>query len=227
MPYRYFEVPQIGRLRVVKSRRSRHLRLSISASGEPRVSIPTYVPYAAGVAFAKSHAGWLAEHRPPPTDNLFKDGARIGKSYRLRFYAGPDRIRLKGQEIQVFGNPGQSRIASKCETALKKDADKLLAIRTRQLADKHGYGYADLKIRKLTSRWGSCSSAKMITLSYFLMQLPWDLIDYVILHELNHTVHMNHGVAFWGDMERLVPQAKAKRRQLRDYRSFVSPNKLD
>ena len=71
-------------------------------------------------------------------------------------------------------------------------------------------------------RWGSCSSDQMITLSYFLMQLPWDLIDYVILHELAHTKHLNHGPGFWSELEALCPDARARRKSIKEFRPAIN-----
>ncbi len=54
-----------------------------------------------------------------------------------------------------------------------------------------------MKINKSRTRWGSCSSKKVINLSYYCLFLPEHLIDFVILHELSHTIKMNHGEGFW------------------------------
>jgi predicted metal-dependent hydrolase len=83
-----------------------------------------------------------------------------------------------------------------------------------------------VQIRKLTARWGSCSSAKVITLSYYLMQLPWPLIDYVLLHELSHTEHMNHGSDFWGKFESVLPGAKVLRKEIRTYKPLVQAHQI-
>jgi len=92
---------------------------------------------------------------------------------------------------------------------LRKEAKRLLPDRTKQLAGKFGFQYADVKIQSSKTRWGSCSRARSINLSMFLMLLPSHLVDYVILHELCHTKEMNHSVKFWAWMDR-VTESKSK-----------------
>ena len=113
------------------------------------------------------------------------------------------------------------------ERAMKKEAEQLLPSRLADLARKHNYSYSSVTVRKLVSRWGSCSSHKVISLSYFLMQLPWELIDYVILHELAHTKRMNHSPDFWEELEKTCPNARQLRKQIKEFRpviNAVTPN---
>ena len=92
---------------------------------------------------------------------------------------------------------------------LRKQARVLLRKRTHQLASQFGFNYKDLKIQTSKTRWGSCSMSNSINLSVYLMTLPSHLIDYVILHELCHTVHHDHSSAFWTLMDQ-VTEGKAK-----------------
>jgi predicted metal-dependent hydrolase len=84
---------------------------------------------------------------------------------------------------------------------MKKEARRLLPGRVDQLAIRHGFRYKDVKIQSGKTRWGSCSSNQNINLSFYLMLLPPELVDYVILHELCHTREMNHGDKFWKLMD--------------------------
>lgn len=101
---------------------------------------------------------------------------------------------------------------------LRKDAKGILPRRTKQLADTYGFSFTDVKIQSSKSRWGSCSRAKSINLSFYLLLLPAHLIDYVILHELCHTKEMNHGPNFWIWMDRVTSnKSKEMRRELKKY----------
>ncbi|MDD3077571.1 MAG: SprT family zinc-dependent metalloprotease [Paludibacter sp.] len=101
---------------------------------------------------------------------------------------------------------------------LRKEAKRLLPGRLQQLAEKYGFTYSGVKIQPSKSRWGSCSGDKNINLSYFLMLLPAHLIDYVLLHELCHTIEMNHSAKFWHEMDLVTDgQSKALRAELKKY----------
>ena len=101
---------------------------------------------------------------------------------------------------------------------LRHFAKQYLPIRVAELAQEYNFQYTSLKIQSSRTRWGSCSGTNAINLSLFLMKVPEHLIDYVILHELCHTVHHDHSPRFWALMDE-VTQGKAKemRKQLKEY----------
>ncbi len=104
---------------------------------------------------------------------------------------------------------------------MRAQAEQLLPQRLEALASEHGFEYKDVAIKQLKSRWGSCDQQKHIVFNLFLMQLPWELIDYVILHELTHTRHLHHGPKFWGDMESILPRLKVYRRAMRSHQPVL------
>lgn len=87
---------------------------------------------------------------------------------------------------------------------LKKEAKRILPDQVKVLADQYGFKYSSVKIQSSKTRWGSCSKTRNINLSFYLMLLPSHLADYVILHELCHTVEMNHGQRFWKLMDEVT-----------------------
>ena len=97
-------------------------------------------------------------------------------------------------------------------------AKAYLTMRINQLANKYGFKFNKLFIRNQKTRWGSCSSKENISLNMKLVFLPPELQDYVILHELVHTRHKNHGKEFWNELDKLVGDAKGLRKQMRQYR---------
>ena len=229
MPYKEFDVDGIGKVTIYKRRGNRSLRLSVTSSGVVRVSIPTWTPYQAGLAFTASRKAWiLAQARP--TTELLRDNMPVGKTRRLRFaldlHGNGVKTCVRATEVVItYGrryaasDPEVQRAAeAACWRALKSESLKLLTPRLNQLAQAHGFTYRSLKIKRMTSRWGSCDQHQNIVFNLFLIQLPLELIDYVILHELTHTRVLNHGADFWQQFEAVLPGARARRREIRQYR---------
>lgn len=115
------------------------------------------------------------------------------------------KINLKAGLLKVFVPHGTDFYNSEVQEILKKlivevlrfEAKRILSPKVARFSEQTGLKYNQVKINKSQSRWGSCSSKKNINLSLFLLFLPEELIDYVILHELTHTVEMNHSERFW------------------------------
>ena len=105
--------------------------------------------------------------------------------------------------------------------AITQRAKELLPVRLELLAKKNGFTYKNCTVRNVHSRWGSCSTRGNISLSIYLVLLPNELINYVMLHELCHTIEMNHSERFWALMDKVTAPAKAKelRKKLKGYRT--------
>jgi len=65
------------------------------------------------------------------------------------------------------------------------------------------------------TRWGSCSAKNTLSFNYYLAQLPKELIEYVVVHELAHIRHKNHSKEFWNEVAKYLPDMEARRRELR------------
>ena len=104
------------------------------------------------------------------------------------------------------------------EKALRHEAHRLLPSRLLSLASRHGFTCTGIKIFNSKSHWGSCTPRRSINLSLSLMLLPWHLVDYVLLHELCHTIEMNHSDRFWALMDKVTDgKSQALRKELKGY----------
>jgi predicted metal-dependent hydrolase len=228
MATKQIQIPEIGTVTLYKRRGNRSLRLSVAADGGIRVSLPSWVPYKAGEQFARSKAEWIAVHRRTAPAGLHH-GQAIGKAHRLHFepsaVSAKVTTRLRQNRVEITHpiayerlHPDIQRAAQSASVrALRKEAELLLPQRLKELAGKTGFSYTNVSVKQLKSRWGSCSAKQEIVLNLFLMQLPWHLIDYVLLHELTHTKVMRHGAPFWKELERYVPRARQLRKEISDY----------
>lgn len=227
MPHKQFMLEGDVPVSIYKRRASRSLRLSISAAGEVRVSIPAWAPYSAGLAFAQSKYDWILSERRPR--QLLTGGQPIGKAHHLRLVAKPGLAKPASRvmsgavlvsyppELAADDPAVQKAARTSSIRALRAQAQQLLPQRLAKLAETHGFSYSSVTIKQLKSRWGSCDQDKVITLNLFLMQLPWEYIDYVLLHELMHTRIMRHGPDFWQAMTEIQPETKALRKRLHEY----------
>jgi predicted metal-dependent hydrolase len=232
MPSKEFTLNNGTAITVYKHKASRSLRLSIAASGKVRVSIPAWVAYAAGRNFAQSREAWIQQQRQPGMTLV--EGQAVGKSHHLQFVPAASvqtaSGRVAGTSVVVTYPAGQSPASASVQRAaesagiraLRRQAEQLLPQRLAQLAAVHGFEYRSVTIKRLKSRWGSCDQHGNITLNLFLMQLPWELIDYVLLHELTHTRILRHGPDFWQAMAEVSPGSKLLRKQLRQHQPIIT-----
>ncbi|HSX07026.1 MAG TPA: SprT family zinc-dependent metalloprotease [Candidatus Saccharimonadia bacterium] len=232
MSQKIIELAGIGSVTLVKRAQNRSIRLSVTASGV-RVSMPKWTPFSAGEVFAINNLGWIQQEITKISMPLIEGGQRIGKLHYLRFEQALNKrltaSRVTGTEIVVRMQQGEaiadSAVQKRAQTAalraLKREAEQLLPPRVQNLAAAHNRDYKSISIKQLKRRWGSCDSHQALTFNFFLMELPWEHIDYVILHELAHTVEMNHGPAFWHVLTAMEPRARMLSKQLRSHQPAI------
>jgi len=97
-------------------------------------------------------------------------------------------------------------------------SQEYLKSRVEYFSQVMSLNYSLLKYRKMKSRWGSCSSLGVITLNSELMKIQKELIDYVVVHELAHLVHMNHSKKFHSLVDQYLPNSKLLRKELKNIR---------
>lgn len=222
----------VGPVTLVKRTANRSLRLTVTSAGV-RVSMPKWTPFSAGHAFALQHTDWIQAELAKQTGSVLESGQRIGKMHYLRFEhvlgTQPITSRVTATEVIVRLGPSETiaehdvqeraRLAS--IRALKREAERLLPPRLANLAEKHGKHYASVSVKLLKRRWGSCDNHQNIVLNLYLMELPWEYVDYVLLHELTHTVEMNHGTGFWNLLAEMLPRARDISRSLRRHQPGI------
>ena len=141
------------------------------------------------------------------------------KEFYIR-YSGTHATLLYPADTQ-FDTPAMQEWLGRVRiTALRNIAQRELPSRLKELADKHGFRYTRVTLRDSHSRWGSCSNRGNISLSIYLQLLPQHLIDYVLLHELCHTIELNHSDRFWALMDEVTGgKAKSQREELKKHKT--------
>lgn len=227
------EIEGIGPVRLVKRTGMSRLRLTITPRG-PMLSVPWLTPRVIALSFLAKNMQWIQDNMSVHHGAAILPGARIGKVHEVRYvFTGAKNTAVRTtNNIITVAHPRttpydssivQSKVRQAAIRVLKTEAEKYLPKRLEFLAQQTNLQYKEVRVRRMTSRWGSCSSTKLITLNIFLMQLPNELIDYVLVHELVHTQHMDHSVDFWKTFEQLLPGAKKLRKMIKNHSPILKP----
>lgn len=214
-------IPEQIPCRLVRSKR-RTAAIYILPGGVVEVRAPLRMPAWDIAAFVRAKQHWILTHL---------ETVRLKQELRESYHAGEGQtVYWKGVPYRVeFGNanvvsfaenrcilPEEEGQRRQCfKVYVRDEAERYLPNRLRQLSDRTGLRYRSAKVGHAATRWGSCTGRNDIRLSCYLMFLPVDCVDYVLLHELCHTVEHNHSVRFWRLMESLLPNVSELRDKLR------------
>lgn len=206
-----YDHPTLGKIRIVKRAFSRNIRLTVHPRRGITVSIPWLTTFSTAEKFVREKEEWvltsLKRQKKRAEEHRFSYGADsplqiIGKEIRF-VIADPgsgNAVRIKrGPEYDLVIYPAdcpEATIAEAVTRILRKEAAGYLPERTAQLASLHGFQYSRLTLKNNKTNWGSCSGKNNINLNIHLMRLGTELADFVILHELCHLRHRNHGPEF-------------------------------
>ena len=120
---------------------------------------------------------------------------------------------------QYNANPQE---APDLDIDLVKGQEELLA-RLKHFSEKYDLPFCRATFRCQKTRWGSCSSLNNINLNINIAFLPAHLQDYILLHELCHIRHKNHGKKFWAELDKYVGgKAKLLQKEMRGHKIKVS-----
>lgn len=218
---------EFGKITIRRSARSTQVRVRVTPDGTLRASLPLHAPISLVKRLLKTSRDELkkimAQSQP---EYQYKNGMQIGKSHTLIVQPSDcqtPKITRHGQQIIIrlpeyiqLNDPGIARkIRDTVIAALRVEAKSYLPKRLSFLASKYNFVYARTRFSHASGRWGSCSSTGTISLNIALMKLPFELIDYVIIHELSHTRQMNHGPIFWALVASADPDYKVHRHALK------------
>lgn len=165
-------------------------------------------PRARAVKFSVSTSGRLAMSVPKYTPNFL-----------LKKYLDSSRDAIRSK--LPLKDPATQRTRDYQKKQLMKKARDYLPYRLAYFAKRYGYKYDKCRLSHASTRWGSCSSNRTISLNIGLMKVPEVLRDYVIIHELAHLNHMDHSPAFWAEVAQHDPQYKEHRKKLKSFEPGV------
>lgn len=204
----------IGEVRYVRSTRAKNLAIRINQQGEIRVTVPRYASQRQAERFFLSKNQWVRKR----LEELKTKGCR------QHWPEEGSHLQVRGRSYPVLLSGAGDTLESAIWRILQTEARQYLPERVKRLSEHHGFEIHGLKIRKMRSRWGSCTARKSINLNSWLVMLPEYLSDYVILHELVHTRVHHHGKEFWAELDRLTGgQARRYQKELRGHQIMCFP----
>ena len=113
-------------------------------------------------------------------------------------------------------NVNRDSISLPLKSWYKKRFIEVALPRLSYFSDKHKLKVNQVRVKEQKTLWGSCSSKNNINLNYLLIMAPMKVIDYVIVHELVHTIHKNHSAKFWQKVATILPNYKDARYWLKE-----------
>ncbi|HEY1405427.1 MAG TPA: SprT family zinc-dependent metalloprotease [Spirochaetota bacterium] len=201
---------------LVRARR-KTLALVIRDDGSLEVRAPHHYPLDSIERFIMEKSAWVIKKRahvlsrPKAPTRRYEEGEYfpyLGKDYPLLFSANAKKI-YAGSALIV-----PQRYRKNPKSALlrwyKEEAYRIIEERTKVFARRFGFSWRTISINSATRRWGSCNSRGSLNFSYRLVMAPQDLVDFVILHELCHTIHHNHSSAFYHALATVLPDHKER-----------------
>lgn len=203
------------------SRRS--IGLSIDQRGL-RVGAPQGAALRDIEALIRQHGDWVLDklaawrERPAATRFAVVDGAvldLLGSPTRLRIAPAKRASACFAADEIRLAVPDSADPARVLEAALREKARALFGERLAHFAPFLGVAAPPLRLSSARTRWGSCSARGNIALNWRLLLMPPAIVDYVVCHELAHLKEMNHSPRFWSVVERLCPDWRARRLELR------------
>jgi predicted metal-dependent hydrolase len=212
-------------------------RRSISINISPNKGVVVRAPYGMSRArienFITAKSGWVSSHLAKHEGYIminhgksYCEGEKhyyMGKQYALRILPSKRvSVVLSGEVIEIgVPDPGnKKKLKAVLDSWYSSQAKEYLSMRLKYILSEtgsHGFRPEKIIVRSTKSRWGSCSSGGTISLSSELIKLDEKFHDYIILHELCHLKHNNHGAGFYKLLAELKPDYKELRKELRKY----------
>lgn len=184
-----------------------------------QLTLPRRASLRQGLHFIEQKREWIArqlEHRPLTVP--FADGQAIsvfGKTYALRHVGGRGVVRIENEHILVPGDA--AFMARRVRDFLMVHARAEI---TRLVHDKAGIlgkSTGKISLRDTVSCWGSCNKAGNLSFSWRLIFAPYDVLEYVVCHEVAHLAELNHSPRFWKQVMALCPEYQIRQRWLKKH----------
>ncbi|MBB6092206.1 hypothetical protein HNQ60_001052 [Povalibacter uvarum] len=224
-----FDARDLGdRWQVRVSRRARRLSVRVYPGGRVEVVVPPGASPMTIERFVGMHRRWIddrvadlstvsgvAAETTPSRIHLAAIDRTLIVDYRRTASSEIRAVAVDANKLIVAGVlDNEQRVARAIQRWLMDLAHVELGRVLGEIADRHGFRFERIQIRRQRTRWGSCSASGTISLNVCAMFQDPAVMRYLLIHELSHTRHMNHSRRFWSQVEALEPDYRRLDREL-------------
>lgn len=212
--------------RIIRSSR-KTLSVSVCEDGKLVVRAPLRCSEERIFSFLREKEKWIEEKREkarlrpkvviPQNLNGFSFPL-LGRTATVWLYKG-GKVVLEPQTARIYVPETDSR--ERLVRFLKTTAKEVCLRLATEQAKRMKTSFPSLTVTSARRRWGSCSGNDSLHFSFRLLYAPEEVIEYVVVHELAHTFHKNHGARFWKTVEKYVPDYKEKLRYLSEHSWYM------
>ncbi len=202
--------------RVRRSTRARRVRVVVHADATVEVVLPTRAREHEAAEAVTQFSAWITRRLQDIAELRARTATPagtvpyLGGLLTLRAEAGRTRVHRRGDVLLV---PAVDTDAA-LERWYRRRAKAEIAPRLDAAAAAVGRSYTTLSIRNQRTRWGSCSSSGAMSFNWRLLLAPPEVLDYVVVHEACHLVHLDHSPRFWALVARQRPGYRVQQRWL-------------
>lgn len=215
----------------ITKKRMKNIRLTISKSGNVKISMPYFTSYAYAYDFLVRRRDWLNTQLNKIKQNKVQDLCDFSENGRVFLLGNYFPLTIHNSTINkvVFDTTSLTVYCKNCSYEYvksvfikwcKKYFEQLFEIRLKNIYFQifNNYNHPLIKLKPMKSMWGNCNFVKrIVTLNLYLAKTPIECIDYVITHELAHLIHHNHSKDFHLLMSQLMPNWKERKKSLNNY----------
>lgn len=204
---------------VVQYGKGKKFEINIDSVGFVTLKVPNNTKEEVIIEVIKKHKKWIK-------DRLDKI-EELKKRPREKSYDEEGKFLFQGKEYfihELIDTEGLSE--EELKTNLKKfyisNCKKIVQERVKMYESILGVKVKSIEIDESKTKWGSCTSDKKLTFNYRLAMAPIEVVDYVVVHELCHILHMNHDRSFWRKVGSIIPDYKKREEYLERYGQFMT-----
>ena len=199
--------------RIIRSKR-KTLSLTINENAELVIRAPLRLSIKKIQDFVNEKESWI-NRKQAIIENQIKDAASnqnkllyLGSLFPININQSATKGLIFTGEEFISNSIEPNPLSLSIKKWYKKKFREIAIPRVTYFARQHNLMVNQVRIKNQKTMWGSCSSKNNINLNYLLLMAPMKVIDYVIIHELVHTIHRNHSNDFWSSVESIMPDYK-------------------